>query len=295
MKNHTFPHQNQMSLVFNETEGFQREHLAEPMLEEITYKRKKTVGHKEVSLKNLPTETIIYDIPVADQECLECGEMRKEFKIVPAQVSVVEHVQLIYSCRNCEKKGESVSIVKSTLPEPIIKGSIASPSAVAHIMTQKFVNAVPIYRQEQDYKRNGIELSRQTMSNWVNRSALDWLEPLYEELKVQLLKREVLCVDETTLQVLKEPDKKATSKSYIWLYRTGADELGKPIVIYEYQPNRSAQHPKLFLKGYVGYIHSDGYAAYHQLPSSIVICGCVWHMLEENLKRRLSLSLKLSN
>lgn len=287
--------EDQMSLVFNETEGFQREGLAEPTLEEVTYKRKKSVGHKEEVLKDLPIETIVYEIPESEEVCPDCGEVRhvmgkeirKELKIVPVQVSVVEHVQLIYSCRGCERNGESVSIVKSTLPHPVIKGSIASSSTVAHIMTQKFVLGTPIYRQEQDYKRNGIDLSRQTMSNWVNRCALDWLEPLFDVLKEELLEREVLCADETTLQVLREPGKKATTKSYMWLYRTGNDGTNQPIVLYEYQPNRSLQHPKSFLKGYKGYLHTDGYEVYHKLPATITICGCLAHArrkFEEALK-----------
>lgn len=285
----------QMSLVFNEAEGFQRDSLSEPTLEEITYKRKKAAGHKEELLADLPVQTIEYTLSDDESDCPQCGEkmhamgkeIRRELKIIPAKVEVVEHVKYIYSCRDCEKNAENVPIIKTKLPEPVIKGSIASPSAVAHIMTQKFINAVPIYRQEQDYKRHGIELSRQTMSNWVNRCALDWLQPLYESLKAHLISRKVLCADETTLQVLREPGKKATTKSYMWLYRTGNDELNRPIVIYEYQPTRSAQHPKLFLKAYKGYLHVDGYDAYHNLANTIIICGCLAHArrkFEEALK-----------
>ena len=278
--------EDQMALVFNETEGFQKDDLPEPTLEEVTYKRKKAVGHKDDMLKDLPTETITYELSEEEQVCPDCGqkrhvmgkEVRRELKIIPAQVEVVEHVQLIYSCRNCEKTAEEVTIAKAALPEPVIKGSIASPSAVAHIMTEKFIKATPIYRQEQDYKRNGLELSRQTMSNWVNRAAIDWLAPIYEVLKEELLKREVLFADETTVQVLREPGKTATSKSYMWLYLTGNDGLEKNIILYEYQPSRSAHHPKLFLKSYKGYLHVDGYEAYHKLPKDIIICGCLAHV-----------------
>lgn len=285
----------QMALVFNEAEGFQKDDLLEPTMEEITYKRKKTVGKKGEMLKDLPTETIIYELPEAQQSCPDCGGKRHvmgetpryELKIIPAQVEVVEHVQLTYSCRHCEKTADHVTMAKSKLPEPVIKGSIASPSAVAHIVTEKFVKGTPIYRQEQDYKRNGIPLSRQTMSNWVNRCSIDWLAPIYETLKTDLVKRELLCADETTLQVLKEPGKTATSKSYMWLYRTAADGLGRNIVLYEYQPSRSQQHPKQFLRGYKGFLHCDGYAAYHNLPKTITICGCFAHVrrkFEEALK-----------
>lgn len=275
----------QLSLVFNEAEGFQKDQLQEPTVEEITYKRKKSTGHKETLLEDLPTETITYELSDEEQVCPECGEkmhvmgkeVRRELKIIPAQVKVVEHIRLVYSCRNCEKTAENVPIKKATVPEPVIKGSIASPSAVAHMMHQKFVNAVPIYRQEQDYKRMGIELSRQTMSNWMNRCAMSWLEPLYLRFREELMKREVLHADETVLQVLNEPNKKAQSKSYMWLYRTGNDGLNQPVVLYDYQPSRSASHPKAFLRGFKGYLHVDGYSGYHSLPKTITICGCFAH------------------
>lgn len=107
-------------------------------------------------LKDLPTETIIYELPEEEQVCPDCEEkrhvmgkeVRRELKIIPAQVEVVEHVQLIYRCRNYEKTAEKVTIAKAPLPEPVIKGSIASPSAIAHIMTEKFIKGTPIYRQE---------------------------------------------------------------------------------------------------------------------------------------------------
>ena len=276
----------QMALVFNEAEGFQKDDIPEPTIEEVTYKRKKAVGQKDEMLKDLRAETIVYELPEAEQVCPDCGEsrhvmgkeIRRELKIIPAQVEVVEHVQLIYSCRSCEKTAERVSIAKAKCPQPIIKGSIASPSAVAHIMTEKFVKGTPIYRQEQDYKRNGIQLSRQTMSNWVNRSSLDWLALIYGELKAEIIKRDLLSADETTLQVLREPGKVVASKSYMWLYRTAADGLDRPIVLYEYQSSRSAQHPKRFLEGYKGFLHSDGYAGYHNLPKDIIICGCLAHV-----------------
>ena len=117
--------------------------------------------------------------------------------------------------------------------------------------------ASPLYRQEQEWARQGLKLSRQTMSNWVLRAAEDHLLPVYEELHRQLVKREVLHADETTLQVLHEPGKKAQTKSYMWLYRTGRDG-GPPIVLYEYQPSGQAEHAAKFLEGFSGYLHADG-------------------------------------
>ncbi len=143
-------------------------------------------------------------------------------------------------------------------------------------MTQKFVMGSPLYRQEQEMNRAGIHLSRQTMSNWILRAAEDYLAPVYEQLHRELLTRDVLHADETTLQVLREPGKKPQSDSYMWLYRTSGD-TDKPIVLYEYQPGRGAKHPKEFLAGFKGYLHTDGYSGYHNLPEEITVVGCWAH------------------
>lgn len=177
-------------------------------------------------------------------------------------------------------------MAKAWLPEPVIKGGFASPEAVAHIMAQKFVMGVPLYRQEQELLRSGILLSRQTMSNWLIRCAEDWLGPIYRRLKVHLLEQEILHADETTVQVLREPGKAAQSKSYMWLYRSGRD-MPRPIVLYEYQPSRKASHPEAFLKDFKGYLHTDGYSAYHGLPDDIVV-GCWW----AHLRRKFDEALK---
>jgi len=148
---------------------------------------------------------------------------------------------------------------------------------VAHIMVQKYVMCVPLYRQEQAWQREGVTFSRQTMANWVIRAAEDWLWPIYELLRTLLFAREVLHADETVCQVLREPGKKANTNSYIWLYRTSGDEE-RPIILYEYQPTRSSTHPKRFLDGWSGYLHTDGYQGYHKLPTGITVIGCWVHM-----------------
>ena len=162
------------------------------------------------------------------------------------------------------------------MPKPVIAGSFASPEAVAHIMNQKFVMGVPLYRQEQEFQRGDLWLSRQTMSNWLLRVAEDWLEPLYKRFKTELLKHDVLHADETTVQVLREPGKTAQSKSYMWLYRTSGD-TERPIVLYDYQTSRKAEHPQRLLEGWRGYLHADGYDGYHKLPEGVTIVGCLAH------------------
>ena len=163
------------------------------------------------------------------------------------------------------------------MPEPVIKGGFASPETIAHIAVQKFMMASPLYRQEQEWKQKGILLSRQTMSNWLLKASKGWLEPLYEKMRQKLLEHSVLHVDETVVQVLKEPGRAAQSKSYMWLYRTSG-EAKKQIVLYDYQPDRKHTRPKEFLEGFSGFLHTDGYDAYHKLPENITIVGCLAHV-----------------
>lgn len=271
--------------LFNESEVVADVSVPEPKLAEIEKhyrKARRSSGDRLPS--DIPVEVLEHEFPAEEQVCPDCGgamhvmgrESRRELKIIPAKVKVVEHRQSVYSCRHCEKHSDHTPILKAPMPEPVIRSSFASPESVAHVMVQKFVMGVPLYRQEQEWNRNGVMLSRQTMSNWLIRCADDWLKPIYERLKSHLCERDVLHADETTVQVLHEQGKKAQSKSYMWLYRTSGD-TEKPIVLYEYQPNRKAIHPETFLTGFKGYIHADGYEGYHSLPEKFIVVGCWAH------------------
>jgi transposase len=270
---------------FNEVEAIAEVTLPEPELEEITYKRKKQKGKRAEDLSGLEVEIIEHDLD--ERDCPECGNplhfiannKRNHIKIIPAKAVVEEHRQAVYGCRHCEKNatgsGEA-TIIKAPMPEPVIKGSLASPSSVAHIMSQKYVMYLPLYRQEQEWKRQGVILSRQTMANWVIRCANDWLLPIYSRLYFELKLREVFHADETSLQVIKELGREAKTKSYMWLYRTSGD-TNRHIVLYEYTETRQDDHPQKFLEGFTGWLHTDGYAAYHNLPGLTVV-GCWAHM-----------------
>ncbi len=274
---------NQM-LIFDETENEAAPKKPEPTVEEVTCRRRKRVGKREEDLSALPVETVKHTIPSEDLVCPECGEqmhimgqeIRRELEIIPAQVRVIEHVREVCSCRRCEREGTGVPVKKAPMPKPVIKGSIASPSFVAYIMEQKYLNAMPLYRQEQAFLLDEFLLSRQTMANWLMRCSNDWLEPLYKMMRQSLLDEKVIHADETTVQVLKEPGRSSRAQSFMWLYRTGA-YTRTPVVLYEYQPTRSSSHPKRFLEGYSGYMHTDGYSGYHNLSPEIVISGCWAH------------------
>ena len=120
---------------------------------------------------------------------------RGELVVVPAKVFIREYARDIYSCRRCERENTKVGIVKAPIPEPVIKGSAASASAIANIMIQKYAMGVPLYRQESSWLNEGLCLSRQTMSNWLIKSASDWLLPLYEEMRTKMLKEDILHAD----------------------------------------------------------------------------------------------------
>ena len=271
--------------IFNEAELSADANIPEPTIAEAqrSYRRRKSLTNEKLPAE-LPIEVVEHSLPAEELACPECGgemhtmgrERRRELVIIPAQVKIREHIKFVYACRDCERDECGTPIRKAPVDEPVIKGSFASPEAVAHIMTQKFVMGTPLYRQEQDWNRHGIPLSRQTMSNWLIKATEDYLVPIYDVMREMLLLREVLHADETTLQVLQEPGKTAQSKSYMWLYRTGGDARF-PIVLYDYQPDRRAKWPKEFLKGFKGYLHTDGYDAYHDLPAGIVVIGCFAH------------------
>ena len=180
-----------------------------------------------------------------------------------------------YECPECKKDGETV-IEKAPIPVPVLKHSLASPSTIAHVMYQKYVNALPLYRQSKDWLNWGAQLSRATLANWVIRASEDWFMPLQSYLKEELVKREVLRADETVVQVLNEPGKKATTESFMWLYRTGETDE-KPIILFDYQATRGGFHAAEYLTGFSGYLHTDGYAGYEKVQN-ITRCGCWAHL-----------------
>ena len=277
---------NQLQLfedAFNEAEATAEPLAPEPELVTVqTHKRTKSKGNKGINLEGLPETVVEYRLPEEKLFC-SCGherhiigqEVTKELVVVPAQFSVTKHVQYVYSCRHCEAHGDGSSpvVVKAPKPNRAFPGSIASPSAVAHVIEEKYVMGVPLYRQEKQWERRGINLSRQNMANWI-MAAQHWLQPIYDRMKEELLKQYAIYADETTVQVLKEDGRRAEAQSYMWLYRSG--RYGPGIVLFEYQPNRSKEHPREFLKGFKGYLVTDAYAGYNDVKG-VTRVGCWAH------------------
>jgi len=271
----------QETMLFNEAEACAAPEVPEVVSETITYTRRKFAGQRELNLAGLPVEEIVYDLPEHEQVCPQCegtlhemgADVRTEVKIIPATLTVVRHVRPKYTCRHCQNHDIKTPVLTAAMPAPAFPGSLASPSAVAHIMIQKFVEGLPLYRQEATFSRMGFSLSRQTMANWMLVGA-DWLQAVSTRMKVHLLKRDIAHADETTLQVLKEAGRSAQSTSYMWLYRSGRD--GPAIVLFDYQTTRAGTHPRAFLKGFRGFLHVDGYAGYEGL-TGVTLVGCWSH------------------
>jgi transposase len=272
--------------VFNEIEKEQNSLLKEPELSEITYKRKKQKGKREIDYTGLPTEQIICELPENERLCPQCGTIcepigknvfRRELTVIPAQIKVTEYVQITYACRNCEKNDIKTPMKKAEIPAPLIQNSgVASPSLVAYIANNKFALSLPLYRQEKELRKNNVNLSRQTMANWLIYVYRNYISNFLCLLNEKLLSHSSLHADETTIQVLHEENKKAQSKSYMWVVCTSGDSK-TPIVLYNYSPNRSADNPVKFFKDWSGYLHTDGYQAYKNIEK-VTVVGCFAHV-----------------
>ena len=306
------PHQ--MKFCFNEAEVLitdaTEKQLAEPVIEEIvsgqelTGTPKKRTPHKKES-----REELLKDIPHEEQECClsknelqcECGGVYKEYgdgdcttrlEFTPASFKVITYHVKTYRCNKCG------DIKRAPGPASLFEGSLATPSLLAGIMTAKYINAMPFYRLETAFANNGAYIRRQTMARWMIMAAERYFSLLLDRMAEELLTEKIIHADETTVMVSKD-ERKAGSKSYMWVYTTEKSE--HPVVIFEYQKTRAASHPKEFLADYQGYLCCDGYEAYHTLGNKIIICGCWAHArrhysnavkaLQDNAERANELSV----
>jgi transposase len=256
--------------------------------EEPTPKRKKQVGKRENDLSGLPVERVDCELPESERACPLCGQFLhfigvnhvcRKIVITPATAHVEESHIHAYACKNikCEEQEGKQTVVTADAPTSLIPGSLASPSLVAYIAAQKYMMGMPLYRLEKGFWFDGVNISRQTMSNMLIKCCELYLITIFA-LLVKHIKLEIyLHADETTLQVLHEPGRKAQQKSYEWVYRTGAAAKRK-IVVYIYKETREQKHPQDFLAGWKGHLHADGYQGYHNLGADIIVVGCWAHV-----------------
>ena len=275
---------NQAELVFDEAENpevFDDKDEATESVELITvpeHQRKKT-GRTKIP-EHLPRVEVIYDLDDADKFCDHDGhtlhkigeEVSEQLEIIPATVQVKRTVRIKYACRQCDQGIKTASAPKQPIPK-----SLASPSLLAGIVTNKYQDGLPLYRQQAMLKRIGLDLPRATLANWMIQCAI-LLIPLINLLRDKLHESQLIHMDETPIQVLREPDKPATSKSYMWLQCSGVHD--HPVVLYDYSPTRSGQVPIGLLEGYSGLLQTDGYAGYHgvvDVNEDLTLLGCWAH------------------
>lgn len=257
----------QMSL-FDEAEAVSNPKAEEPPVEEVVqaYKRKKQKGKREEGLKDLPEE-IIPTHSVSKEEldafygegnwkAME-PETYKRVRYEPASWTVEVHTVEVYVGTGGEHQDE---FMRGKRPKDLIRNSIVTPSLGGATLNGKFVLALPFRRIEQEFERNGLHISRQTMANWIISFAR-YFKPLWERMKVHLLQLPVIQADETPTQVIND-GRPAGSTSYMWVYRSGELCKEKVIILYEYQKTRHHMHPLEFLKGYVGTLETDGLQQY---------------------------------
>ena len=249
----------------------------------IVKEHARSKGGKKPLPAEFPRVENIIDLPEEDKHC-ECGCMKtrigeersEQLEHIPASWQVKVNIRYKYACRNCEgteSAGPTVSI--APVPAQIIPKSIATPSLLAHIITSKFVDAQPFYRLSNIFARNGVDLSRGTMCNWMTRVAI-LLEPIMELFLEMLMQSPLINADETRLQVLKEEGRKATSQSWMWIFRGGGD---RPTILFHYHQSRAGQVAEDILADYEGYIQTDAYAGYNFIkknPRQIHL-GCWAH------------------
>ena len=280
-------------VFFNEAEAVCDLNAAEPEdLELKSPKQPKRKGKKEADLSGLPVRRIDHYLSAEELEA-EFGvrgwkqlpdAISRKYHFVPAKVEVEEHHIGVYASKTDEH------MVKADHPKTLLHGSLVSLSLGAAIINGKYVNAVPLYRLEQEFQRYGLQITRQNMANWCIRLAEEYLSILYNHLHKELYFYHVIQADETPVLV-NHDGRKAGSKSWMWVYRSGHLYQKRQIVLYEYQQTRNASHPREFLKGYDGICVTDGYQVYHTLEKELeelTIAGCWVHC-----RRRFDEALKL--
>lgn len=280
-----------MARIINEAEVFAKdagkEEISEIQVPGHTRKPKRT---REELLASLPAVEVLLDTEEEDRICDACGSstrylgkehVRDEIEIIPQRMYIKRYVRASYVCDACHQSENQARIIKSDVPQPVIKHSLASASAVAHVMYQRYVNAMPIARQEKDWCYQGVQVGRATLGNWILKSTKEHLFPLYERMKEELLSGAVVAADETDIQVLKEKDRLPSSMSKMWIYRSISRSVDRdgppPIIIFEYQPGRSGEYAKNFLRGFKGFLMSDAYQGYNAVPD-VTHCYCWSHM-----------------
>lgn len=268
-------------VFFNEAEAVSDLDAEEPdTLESKPVRKPKAVGKKDADIKGLPVNVINHYM--TEELTEEFGEngwkqlpdaISKRYRFIPAKVEIDEHHVGVYASK---KDGR---ILKADHPKALLHGSLVSPTIAAAIINGKYVNAIPLYRLEQEFSRYGLTITRQNMANWMIRLGESYLAVLYDYLHQKIYDYHVIQADETPVLVNRD-GRSAGSKSYMWVYRSGHLYADKQIVLYDYHKTRNSSHPREFLRDYSGICVTDGYQVYHTIEKEredLRIAGCWVH------------------
>jgi len=260
--------------LFNDAEKNSDLKIEEPTIEEITYTRKKSSSHsgKKDNLSVLDRVVIEHKLDESEAVCDKCGnnlvvigkKSKEILKYKPAELYIEEHISYTYACKNCEVDADKVNIISAKMPNTFLYKSMASNELLAHVVSMKYQYAMPLYRMESYFSMMDVKLSRQTLSNWIISCATE-LKPVFNYMKEEFLKRNYIHADETYLKVIEENGKDSNSKRFMWLYRSGGIE--NPVILYDYQKTRSGSCAEEFLKGFSGYLQTDGYDGYNKVKN----------------------------
>ena len=267
-------------VYFNEAEAV--ESLGEYEEDETVKPRgRKVKGKRAADIHNLPVISV--DHKMTEEELIsEFGEdgwyqledeIYNRYRFTPMKVEIEEHHVGVY------KSKKDNHFKRANHPAYLLRNSLVSPTLLAGIWNAKYVNAEPLYRQEQEFQRMGLNIDRADMAHWTILCAERYLSIFYDYLHERMYDYHVLQADETPVLVSKE-NRTNGSKHYMWVYRTGRMYLDKQIVLYEYQPSRNANHPREFLKDFKGICVTDGYQVYHTIEKEredLRIAGCWAH------------------
>jgi transposase len=283
--------------IFDEAEAvvYRGSDHSEFETEEITYRRKKSKGRKALS-EDLPRTVVVHEIGEDQRRCGKsecalhegCGklrpvigeESREELEFIPAQIRVNRHVYRKYgqiSCDQIEPDEAEPAVITAKREKRMVTGGIVTASLLSHIVVSKFADALPFYRQERIFARLGLPISRQNMSNWTiqaSRGCGAYLDLLRRQIRAGPL----INMDETGLQVLREPGRAPDSQSYMWVM-VGSQADGRRIVLYSYSMNRTAEIAESLLEGFQGSLQTDGYSGYNSVGArkGIWHVGCMLH------------------
>ena len=277
----------QLSLLFNEAELLldhqddqqPNDHNSADETTTVGSHQRKKGGRRKLP-DHYPRIEIIHTLEGDHCQCEHCdGELAvigektsEQIDLVPMRVQVIRHIRKTYHCPSCK-----TGIQSATLPAQAIPGSIASAGTLAHVTVNKYINGMPLYRQEKEFERLKIPLTRSSLALWMVKAGL-LIQPLINLLREGMLAYDSLQMDETRCQVLKEPGKTPQSQSYMWVQRGGPPD--KPIILFDYAPSRSQEVPVELLSDYAGYLQIDGYEGYNKVIANndIIPLGCMAHV-----------------